>query len=449
MATIAFCMLPLEGPMNGALSLAKPLRERGHQVYFVGMPDCEELVAPHDFAFVPIYSQWFPKGYMRWWQSGGASPFRVFLERRKIVLRGRDHFRFLMRGGHHEFREVMEGVRPELLIIDGSHAPTWALLAHQAGLKSVYLHTTIPPAADPERPPTFTMLLPRNTAGSRWRMRLAWWKFFLQRYCIIKTQTLCGFGYDWIAYTRKLARVCGYPVNQLNTKTMFSVLLRLPQIILYPREFEFPGGAIEGHHYIEAAIDWDRQDVDFPWEQIDPQKQLIYCSLGSIHTNKRFFQSVIDAVRRETDWQLVMTIGDHLQADAFSNVPANSVLVHRAPQLKLLGKAELMITHGGINSIRECIYYKVPMVMFPIAFDQPGAAARVVFHGLGLAGSWKSMSADQIHTLISTVLRESSIRSRIGRMSEIFRKAEAEQRGVRLIEAMLADSLVLSELTPP
>ena len=55
-----------------------------------------------------------------------------------------------------------------------------------------------------------------------------------------------------------------------------------------------------------------------------------------------------------------------------------------APQLKLLRLARLAIVHGGFNTVKECVYFGVPMVVVPWTNDQPGNAARVVFHGLGV-----------------------------------------------------------------
>jgi zeaxanthin glucosyltransferase len=434
MATIAFCMMPIPGPMNGALSLAKSLRERGHEVCFVGLHDCEELIAPHGFAFTPMYTEWFPKSYMR---QVLRDPVRVSRKRQRRIRGRRDFFRFLMAGGYREFLEVMGRICPDLFIIDGSLSPVWALLAYKAGLRSVYLHTTMPLAADPDRPPSFTMLSPHNRAV-RLRSWLSWQKFLLWRYYFIKTRALVGLRLDWIAHTRKLAQAWGYPVEKLITQTMTTPLLTLPEILLYPSQFEFPGRNVRGYHHVEAAVDWQRQDVDFPWERLDPKKKLVCCSLGTVIVDKRISQAVIESVRREKDWQLVMTIGEDVTPGAFDNVPSDAILVHRFPQLKLLKKAAVMITHGGINSIKECIFFRVPMVVIPMTFDQPGAAARVVFHGLGVAVARRTAGlSNAIHASVWTVLRDPAIGSRLARMSEVFHQAESEQRAAVLIETIL------------
>ncbi|RQH11362.1 glycosyl transferase family 1, partial [Okeania hirsuta] len=77
------------------------------------------------------------------------------------------------------------------------------------------------------------------------------------------------------------------------------------------------------------------------------------------------------------DAQLVMSLGGSATPESLPNLPGNSLVVKYAPQLELLQKATLTITHAGMNTTLECLNNAVPMVAIPIAFDQPGVAARV------------------------------------------------------------------------
>lgn len=58
----------------------------------------------------------------------------------------------------------------------------------------------------------------------------------------------------------------------------------------------------------------------------------------------------------------------------------------RVPQLDLLAECKLFITHGGLQSLKESIAYRVPMLVYPVWWDQFGYAARVAYYGLGLTG---------------------------------------------------------------
>jgi UDP:flavonoid glycosyltransferase YjiC (YdhE family) len=79
----------------------------------------------------------------------------------------------------------------------------------------------------------------------------------------------------------------------------------------------------------------------------------------------------------------------NLLEDPPSNLPPNVRVVASAPQLAVLRRAHLMLTEGGSNSVKECVHFGVPMLVYPRNADQPGNSARVVFHGLGLRGDPK------------------------------------------------------------
>jgi UDP:flavonoid glycosyltransferase YjiC (YdhE family) len=190
-------------------------------------------------------------------------------------------------------------------------------------------------------------------------------------------------------------------------------------------------------HYVEALIDPDRPEPAFPWEKLDPAKELIFCSLGSVAYNRYFFQSVLDASAKEPSWQVVINTGPTISAGDFERIPTGAILVNGAPQLGLLGKARAMINHGGINSVRECVYFGVPQLVFPLFFDQFGAAARVKLHGLGLTGSFASATPDQLHSWLKELLSEPGFRARSQTMAAAFQDRERERPSVAFIEGCL------------
>ncbi|CAM2065373.1 UDP-glucoronosyl and UDP-glucosyl transferase [Sulfidibacter corallicola] len=433
MATIGFCVLPMSGPMNGSLPLAKRLRSRGHHVVFFGMPDCEAFVAPFGFEFLPIYADWFPKNHLELFRSGGKGPLTALLQHRRFIMHYRDYFKYLIRGGETSFLATMDQLNPDLVIIDGSIRPTWSLLAYRAGLPAMYLHTTMPPKQDPMRPPIFSTLQPGDPQIAK-----AWRKYYRQRFFLLKVQSAFGVGFDWIRYTRKLAARYGYPLEKLNDRAMFSVFLDFPEIILYPRDFEMPGPVADDVYHVAAPADEDRSEQAFPFECLDPNKPLIYASLGSIHANATFARTIRECAVKRPDLQWVLTTGKHLNIDQLAPIPANLTAVPFAPQLALLQRAAVMITHGGANSIRECIQHEVPMVVFPLTFDQPGTAARVVYHGLGLMGRIKGLQAESLLPSIDRVLDDPSFRAKLAAMNEAFRKSRESEAAVKVIEDRLA-----------
>jgi len=96
-----------------------------------------------------------------------------------------------------------------------------------------------------------------------------------------------------------------------------------------------------------------------------------------------------------------------------------------------------MITHGGFNSVKECIFFDVPMIVFPVIRDHPAIAARVVYHGLGITGDIRETSVDQIHNFIDRILEDTTFKARVAAMGKIFRENEAASPSVPVIEKAL------------
>src|SRR5262249_39837236 len=109
----------------------------------------------------------------------------------------------------------------------------------------------------------------------------------------------------------------------------------------------------------------------------------------------------------------------------------NVRIVPFAPQLTILKKAAVAIIHGGAGAVRECIRFQVPMLVFPATWDQPGNAARVAHHELGLVGQ-----VENIPQQLRTLLSETRFRNALVRMSAQARDEWSRGEALQVIEQM-------------
>jgi UDP:flavonoid glycosyltransferase YjiC (YdhE family) len=88
------------------------------------------------------------------------------------------------------------------------------------------------------------------------------------------------------------------------------------------------------------------------------------------------------------------------------------------PQLEVLKHADVFITHGGINSIKESVYAVVPMLVYPIhpEFDPNGNAARIVYHNLGLRGDAALDTSEELGAKIKILLTNVLYKQNIQRL---------------------------------
>jgi len=221
---------------------------------------------------------------------------------------------------------------------------------------------------------------------------------------------------------------------------------QLPVLVFCPEAFDFPGASKKpNRYYIEPSVDLERQELHaFPWEALDQSKPLIYSSAGCqphlYDQSSTLYRALIEAMSEKPEWQLVLAIGRHMDCAAFEPVPENVLLVNWAPQLELIKRAAMMITHGGLGAVKECIMLSVPMIVFPCRWDQPFNAARVVAHGLGMRGNINQVTAQQVANLIDSVATNPTLKRRMAAMSQTFHQIEDSGIGVKVVESILSQA---------
>jgi zeaxanthin glucosyltransferase len=174
--------------------------------------------------------------------------------------------------------------------------------------------------------------------------------------------------------------------------------------------------------------------VAFPWERLTGEP-LIYASMGTLVNGLTdVFRSILKAAAAIPGRQLVLSIGSNIQMDDIGPIPASAIVVSKAPQIELLKRAELCITHAGINTTLESLALGVPMVAIPVGFDQPGIAARIVYHGVGESVPVASMNTEDLSGAIQKVLGNPSYRDTARRFQRTIAQTHGLDRAADVLE---------------
>jgi zeaxanthin glucosyltransferase len=113
-------------------------------------------------------------------------------------------------------------------------------------------------------------------------------------------------------------------------------------------------------------------------------------SLGTVVNGLEYvYRTILDAVRTVPGIQLVLSVGNNVDIDDLGPIPSNALVVSSAPQVELLKRAVLCITHAGLNTALEALAQGVPIVAIPIGYDQPGVAAGSDTTGLVSFWNWE------------------------------------------------------------
>jgi MGT family glycosyltransferase len=174
--------------------------------------------------------------------------------------------------------------------------------------------------------------------------------------------------------------------------------------------------------------------VAFPWERLTGEP-LIYASMGTLVNGLTdVFRIILKAATAMPGRQLVLSIGGNIQMDDLVPIPASAIVVPKAPQIELLKRAELCITHAGINTTLESLALGVPMVAIPVGFDQPGIAARIVYHGAGESVPIASMNTETLSEAIQEVLGKPSYRDTARRFQRTIAQTHGLDRAADVLE---------------
>jgi zeaxanthin glucosyltransferase len=213
----------------------------------------------------------------------------------------------------------------------------------------------------------------------------------------------------------------------------------LASITQVPRAFDFESShwPSQFHHTGPFHDGKGRKQVEFPWERLTGEP-LIYASMGTVMNGRLdVFRTIVAALAKHKDLQLVLSVGDQLDPKQIGPVPKNAIIVQRAPQLELLKQTSVCITHAGLNTVLESLTQGVPQVAIPVSLDQPGVAARIADKKTGIVTSLDELTAEHLSTLLDEVLTDSIYRENAGKLQKAIVKANGLSVAADLIEESL------------
>jgi len=176
--------------------------------------------------------------------------------------------------------------------------------------------------------------------------------------------------------------------------------------------FKFVGPSLQSRPHIPP----------FPFEALQPLP-LLYISLGTIYHQRNEFYHCCFQAFGDAPYQVVLSVGEQTALEQLGPIPQNFIVRQSVPQLEILQRTSLFITHAGMNSASEALYYGVPLLAIPEANDQPYVARRIVQLGAGISLSPKQVTAPRLRCLAETILADTSYARASASIGESLRQA--------------------------
>jgi len=416
---IGFISLPVFGHLNPMTAVARELRSRRHDVAFISLLDTEPFVSRvAELPFLPCCEKDLPAGAM--------------MEIAQQIS---------LRRGH----EALEFTLHAIASMTNSLFDSLPGILEKAGIDALVLDTY-----------HFYMELVPIRLGMPYAHLSNALHFDYSGYT-----PLCI--YDWPhestseAVTRNRKGVASFIeiLRQTNPRATeyakqagieldsdsYNTISKLTWITQMPKEFDFESSHWSAtlHHtgpFLDTA---GRVKEDFPWEQITGQP-IIYASMGTLQNGvASVYREIVAAVEKSRDMQLILSIGNNVDRKQIGSLPSSTIVVNHAPQLELLQRASVCITHAGLNTVLECLLNGVPQVAIPVTHDQPGVAARIADKKTGLVMPLKDLNASRLGLLLDEVLVHSMYREN----ARYFQKSLAEYNGLSVAAELLENAFGL------
>jgi len=398
------------------LPLGKELQKRGHRVTLFGIRDTKSKTLAAELEFRAIGESEFPTGAIAesLTQLGKLSGLAALQYTVSLL---KDQAAVLLRDTPTAVKEA--GV--EALLVD-QVSPEGGSVADFLDIPFITVCSAVVLNREEGVPPYF----------KTWGYNPAWWARLRNRagYALLSrtvkpiTKVINEYRREW-----KLP-------PQSSSNERYS---QLAQISQQPAELEFPRKNLPQCFHFTGPYHspTGREIPDFPYEKLTGQP-LIYASMGTVQNRLLgIFKSIAEACN-DLDAQLVISLGGSATPESVQGLPGNPLVVGYAPQLELLKKATLTITHAGMNTTLESLSNGVPMVAIPITNDQPGVAARLAWAGAGEVVPLAQLSVPKLQNAIQKVLTQDSYKKNALRLQEAIHRAGGVSRAIDIVEQVVA-----------
>jgi zeaxanthin glucosyltransferase len=403
------------GHLNPAIALAKELQRRGHQITFFQVLDGQAKIEAAGLGFHAIGASELPKGSTRQTLKtlGTLSSLAAMNYSIRWIQQTAEVF-------FNEAPAAIRAMQVDALLVD-QVSPEGASIAEFLEIPFISLCCALPINQDISVPPFVTPwhYSPSRLAILRNRMGYT----FLKRMTKPIMQTI-----------NQHRQQLGLPLYQ-NPREGFS---NLAQISQQPVDFEFPRQDLpETFHFAGPFLDdRAREPIDFPFEKLTGQP-LIYASLGTLQNQQMAIFHRIAQACADLPVQLVISLGNS-DSQLPSELLGSPIVVAYAPQLELLKKATLTITHAGLNTVLESLANGVPMVAIPITNDQPAVGARLARTGAGVVVPLSRLSVPRLRTAVRQILAQESYRNNAQQLQASIQKTNGVRYAADIVERSLA-----------
>jgi MGT family glycosyltransferase len=423
MSTVAFFPEGAFGPTNNCVGIGDVLRARGHRVVFIVEESFAGSLEEKGFEerlmrLAPPPKE--PEVPGQFWKDFIRDTAPVFRTPTIEQLEGfiAPTFQALVDGAKHvdeRLVEIIDELQPDLIVEDNVVAFPALPASGRPWVRIVSCNPT--ELKDPAVPPPFSGY--PSDDRSAWP---AYWDEYRRAHADLHA--------DFDAFCRGRGAPPLPPLEFIHESPWLNLWL-------YPAEVDYARERPLGPawHNLEASV----RTTDERWELPEPLSSgdgpLVYLSLGSLGSADVELMRALIGSLADSPYRVVVSKGpQHDQLE----LPGNMVGEEFLPQTSVLPQVDLVITHGGNNTVTECLWFGKPMVVLPLFWDQYDNAQRVEEKGLGIRLDTYAHEPKELLDAIERLLADVALAQRLASISGRLQQTPGTVRAAGLIEGLLA-----------
>lgn len=357
--SVMFCLNPFISHFYPLLTTMRKFKSIGYEVYLVGEASIEEYVKQEGF----ILEKYNTFSYEKFQKLKNEEDY--------------DQIEIAFKNVHEEIEGIIKKYSPTIFFMGISRQDWYYIPAYKCKCNIVlYSLCSGNPRFNINDYPCTSYYQPKKVFN-RLFVFYTWFRRFLRiemnNFTIKKRDY---YPYNFLYEIGKNKRKFGIDGMYINEKT---VVMGTEMI-----EFKKAPDIL----YAGLCVENNRRENEIENYTLPKSKKIFYCSLGTMShrsgNTRNFYKALIEIFEKNPQWGLILSLGNKMKKVPITTDAPNIQILDYCNSTKIIPKVDIVISHGGYGTIKECLYFKKPMLLFFNSYDQNGNAAKIKYHKIGV-----------------------------------------------------------------
>jgi len=231
--------------------------------------------------------------------------------------------------------------------------------------------------------------------------------------------------------------VTKFNIPKISSSSLFSGSDLLNIVFTSPYLQPYSQDMTQNFQFISPILQARKESVSFPFHLLNPNHKLIYISMGTLYQPPLTFFKICFTAFAYTPFDVILSVGKGTTIDSLEPIPTNIIVKNYVPQLEVLAKTDVFVSHGGMGGVNEAMFFGVPMLILPKTIEQQVNGRRIEELGAGVDLKTQEVTPDMIFDGVVRLLEDQRYKEGAKRVRNSFSESKGVQPVVDSLERLL------------